>query len=68
MDRKFYRYLQDGFEGILYDAENNDDRLIIVIQGLKGLELPKNTPICFRDTVIPHLLCLITGLMVKRRI
>lgn len=41
MDRKFYRYLQDGFEGILYDAENNDDRLIIVIQGLKGLELPK---------------------------
>lgn len=38
---KEYSYLQDGFEAVLYDAGNDDDRLIIVIQGLKGLELPK---------------------------
>ena len=35
-----YKYIKHGFEGILYDAENGDDRLIIVIQGLKGVELP----------------------------
>ncbi len=35
-----YRYKMDGFEAVLYDAENGDDRLLIVIQGLKGLELP----------------------------
>lgn len=28
-----YKYIKHGFEGILYDAENGDDRLIIVIQG-----------------------------------
>lgn len=36
-----YKYINDGFEGVLYDTENNDDRLLIVIQGLKGLELPE---------------------------
>ncbi len=41
MKKKTYKYLQDGFEGILYDAENGDDRLLIIIQGLKGLELPE---------------------------
>jgi dienelactone hydrolase len=41
MIKKEYKYLQDGFEGILHNAENGDDRLIIVIQGLKGLELPE---------------------------
>lgn len=40
METKRYSYLQDGFEGILYEAENADDRLLIVIQGLKGWELP----------------------------
>ena len=38
---KNYTYLKDGFEGKLYDAQNGDDRLLIVIQGLKGLELPE---------------------------
>ena len=41
MIKKEYKYLQDGFEGIIHNAENGDDRLIIVIQGLKGLELPE---------------------------
>ena len=37
-----YSYKEHGFEGALYDTENkNDDRLLIVIQGLKGLELPE---------------------------
>lgn len=45
---KNYTYLKDGFEGKLYDAQNGDDRLLIVIQGLKGLELPENTPSFFR--------------------
>jgi len=36
-----FKYLNDGFEGILYDAENSDDRLLIVVQGLKGLDLPE---------------------------
>ncbi|MBR1797798.1 MAG: hypothetical protein IJ757_07295 [Clostridiales bacterium] len=40
MEKTEYRYLRDGFEGVLYDAGNNDDRLIMVVQGLKGLELP----------------------------
>lgn len=41
MKTRRYSYLQDGFEGVLYDAGNDDDRLLIVIQGLKGLELPQ---------------------------
>jgi hypothetical protein len=41
LKKKTYKYLQDGFEGIIYDAENGDDRLLIIIQGLKGLELPE---------------------------
>ena len=41
MNYREYKYLRDGFEGILYDAQNGDDRLLIVIQGLKGLELPQ---------------------------
>ena len=40
MKTQQYRYTKDGFEAVLYDAENGDDRLLIVIQGLKGLELP----------------------------
>jgi len=41
MKKKYYTYLKNGFEAVLYDAQNNDDRLIIVVQGLKGLELPE---------------------------
>lgn len=41
MKKQRYTYLNDGFEGVLYEAENKDDRLLIVIQGLKGLELPE---------------------------
>lgn len=41
MKKSRYTYLDNGFEGILYDTENEDDRLLIVIQGLKGLELPE---------------------------
>lgn len=41
MKKTKYTYLKDGFEAILYDAENEDDRLLIVIQGLKGLTLPE---------------------------
>lgn len=41
MERKEYKYLKDGFEGVLYGTSDQDDRLIIVIQGLKGLELPE---------------------------
>ena len=41
MKKSKYTYLKDGFEGILYDTESEDDRLLIVIQGLKGLELPE---------------------------
>ncbi len=36
-----YSYLKSGFEGVLYRADSADDRLIIVIQGLKGIELPQ---------------------------
>ena len=36
-----YKYLQDGFTGMLYDIGCDDDRLLIVVQGLKGLELPE---------------------------
>ena len=41
MKKTAFKYLNDGFEGVLYDTENNDDKLLIVIQGLKGLELPE---------------------------
>ena len=41
MKKTIYKYLQNGFEGVLYNPENGDDRLLIVIQGLKGLELPE---------------------------
>ena len=41
MKKETYKYIQHGFEAILYDAENGDDRLLIVIQGLKGLDLPE---------------------------
>lgn len=40
MKTQQYSYTNAGFEAVLYDAENGDDRLLIVIQGLKGLELP----------------------------
>ncbi len=40
MKTQEYSYIKDGFEAVLYDAENGNDRLLIVIQGLKGLELP----------------------------
>ena len=39
MEERF-RYIKDGFEGILYRAQRKDDRLLIVVQGLKGLDLP----------------------------
>ena len=39
MKTQQYSYTKDGFEAVLYDAGNDDDRLLIVIQGLKGLEL-----------------------------
>lgn len=35
-----YNYREHGFAGKLYDAENGGDKLLIVIQGLKGLRLP----------------------------
>ena len=41
MITKEFHYTADGFEVKLYDAQNSDDRLLIVIQGLKGLELPE---------------------------
>lgn len=41
MKKVKYTCLKNGFEGVLYDTENQDDRLLIVIQGLKGLELPE---------------------------
>ena len=41
MKKEAYNYNQYGFEAILYDTENGDDRLLIVIQGLKGLDLPE---------------------------
>lgn len=44
-----YNYLNNGFEGTLYDAENGDDRVLIVIQGLKGLELPEKYAALFCD-------------------
>ena len=31
----------DGFTGTLFCPENHDDRAVIVLQGLKGLELPE---------------------------
>lgn len=41
MIEKQYKYTNAGFEGILYRTDTKDDRLIIVIQGLKGLTLPE---------------------------
>ena len=41
MIKKTFKYLQNGFDGVLYNPGNDDDRLLIVIQGLKGLELPE---------------------------
>ena len=41
LKKEAYKYNQYGFEAILYDAENGDDRLLTVIQGLKGLDLPE---------------------------
>ena len=38
---KKYIFKKNGFEGVLYEAPNNDDRVLIVVQGLKGLELPQ---------------------------
>lgn len=35
-----FSYIRDGFEGVLYRAKREDDRLLIVVQGLKGLDLP----------------------------
>ncbi len=40
MKKQHYKYTEDGFEALLDDAGNGDDRLLIVIQGMKGLELP----------------------------
>ena len=49
MTKTKYTYLQDGFSGVLYDVGNGDDRLLIVIQGLKGLELPERYAQLFAD-------------------
>ena len=49
MKTQHYKYTKDGFEAVLYDAENGDDRLLIVIQGLKGLELPAKYAEMFAD-------------------
>ena len=51
MKKQRYTYLNDGFEGVLYEAENKDDRLLIVIHGLKGLELPEKYGVIFRERV-----------------
>lgn len=40
MKTQEYNYREHGFVGKLYDAENGGDKLLIVIQGLKGLKLP----------------------------
>jgi len=44
-----FKYLKDGFEGILYRAQRNDDRLLIVVQGLKGLDLPSKYAALFAE-------------------
>ena len=49
MKKTAFKYLNDGFEGVLYDTENNDDRLLIVVQGLKGLELPEKYASLFSE-------------------
>ncbi len=46
---KEYQYKKNGFEGVLYEAHNNDDKVLIVIQGLKGLDLPKKYAKLFMD-------------------
>lgn len=49
MKKTEYKYLESGFEAVLYDAGNNDDRVLIVVQGLKGLELPEKYAKLFSD-------------------
>lgn len=46
---KKYIFKKNGFEGVLYEAPNNDDRVLIVVQGLKGLELPQKYAKLFMD-------------------
>ena len=51
-----YSYKDYGFEGALYDTEDpNDDRLLIVIQGLKGLSLPEKYASLFSSKGISSL-------------
>ena len=49
MKKTEYKYSESGFEAVLYDAGNNDDRVLIVVQGLKGLELPEKYAKLFSD-------------------
>ena len=46
---KKYIFKKNGFEGVLYEAPNNDDKVLIVVQGLKGLELPQKYAKLFMD-------------------
>ena len=49
MKKEIYNYRRNGFEGILYNTENDDDRVLIIIQGLKGLELPEKYAALFAE-------------------
>lgn len=49
MKKYSFTYKTHGFVGTLYEAENNDDRLIIVIQGLAGLLLPEKYAALFAE-------------------
>lgn len=68
MEKTKYTYSENGFEAVLYDAGNNDDRVLIVVQGLKGLELPENTPSCFQIADIRRLPCHITAARDRRKV
>ena len=41
MKKTAFNVFTDGFTGTLFCLETHDDRVIIVLQGLKGLELPE---------------------------
>ena len=49
LKKEIYNYRCGGFEGILYNTENDDDRVLIIIQGLKGLELPEKYASLFAE-------------------
>ena len=41
MKKTAFNVHTDGFTGTLFCPEKHDDRVVIVLQGLKGLELPE---------------------------